>query len=42
MFKFMGKEINAIFGAQTILIWTYATFSDAFFAGALRIKQSPA
>ena len=24
MFKFMGKEINAIFGAQSILIWTYA------------------
>ena len=24
MFKFMGKEINAILGAQTILIWTYA------------------
>ena len=23
MFRFMGKEINAIFGAQTILIWTY-------------------
>ena len=23
MFKFMGKEINAILGAQTILIWTY-------------------
>ena len=25
MFKLMGKEINAILGAQTILIWTYAT-----------------
>ena len=24
MFKLMGKEINAILGAQTILIWTYA------------------
>ena len=23
MFKLMSKEINAIFGAQTILIWTY-------------------
>ena len=23
MFKFVGKEINAILGAQTILIWTY-------------------
>ena len=23
MLKFMGKEINAILGAQTILIWTY-------------------
>ena len=26
MFKFMGKEINAILGAQTILIWTYVDF----------------
>ena len=23
MFKLMGKEINAILGAQTILIWIY-------------------
>ena len=23
MFKLMGKEINAILGAKTILIWTY-------------------
>ena len=23
MFKLMGKEINAILGAQTILIWTH-------------------
>ena len=23
MFKLMGKEINTILGAQTILIWTY-------------------
>ena len=23
MFKLMGKDINAILGAQTILIWTY-------------------
>ena len=23
MFKLMGKEINAILGAQMILIWTY-------------------
>ena len=23
MFKLMGKEINAILGEQTILIWTY-------------------
>ena len=23
MFKLIGKEINAIVGAQTILIWTY-------------------
>ena len=23
MFKLMGKEINAVLGAQTILIWTY-------------------
>ena len=25
MFKLMGMEINAILGAQTILIWTYVT-----------------
>ena len=24
MFKLTGKEINAILGAQTVLIWTYA------------------
>ena len=24
MFKLMGKELNVILGAQTILIWTYA------------------
>ena len=24
MFKLIGKEINAILGAQTILVWTYA------------------
>ena len=24
MFKLMGKEINAILGAHTILIWAYA------------------
>ena len=23
MFKLMGKEINAVLGAQTILIWTF-------------------
>ena len=23
MFKLMGKEMNAVLGAQTILIWTY-------------------
>ena len=25
MFKFMDKEINAILGAQTLLIWTFAS-----------------
>ena len=25
MFKLMGKEINTIFGTQSILIWTYDT-----------------
>ena len=25
MFKLMGKEVNAILGAQTILIWTYVS-----------------
>ena len=27
MFKKMGKEINAVLGAQTILIWTYVADS---------------
>ena len=26
MFKLMGKEINAILGGQTILIWTYVYY----------------
>ena len=26
MFKVMGKEINAILGAQTLLIWTYVGY----------------
>ena len=26
MFKLMGKEINAILGEHTILIWTYANY----------------
>ena len=26
MFKLMGKERNAILGAQTILIWTYVVY----------------
>ena len=26
MFKLMGKETNAILGAQTILIWTYVPY----------------
>ena len=26
MFKLMDKEINAILGAQTILIWTYEPY----------------
>ena len=28
MFKLMGKEINAILGAQTIFIWTYGIVRD--------------
>ena len=28
MFKLIGIEINAILGAQTILIWTYAHLMD--------------
>ena len=28
MFILMGKEINAILGAQTVLIWTYAACSQ--------------
>ena len=27
MFKLMGKEINAILGAQRILIWTYEKYA---------------
>ena len=30
MFKLMGKEINVILGASTILIWTYAGFQPGF------------
>ena len=26
MFKLIGKEINAVIGAQTILVWTYDFF----------------
>ena len=29
MFKLMGREINAILGPQTILIWTYDILQDA-------------
>ena len=40
MFKLMCKEINAILGAQTILIWTYVTssvlpLSDTFKAAVI-------
>ena len=34
MFKLMDKEINAILGAQTILIWTYVVvifLSNSFY-----------
>ena len=39
MFKLMGKEINAILGAQTILIWTYRsvhaiTIEDSSLSGS--------
>ena len=27
MFKLMGKEINAILGAQTFLIWAYESLA---------------
>ena len=30
MFKLKGKEINAILGAQTILIWNYESFNPIF------------
>ena len=30
--KLMGKEINAILGAQTILIWTYDSPVSTLFA----------
>ena len=41
MFKVMGKEINAILGAQTILIWTYVAYfannmdPGAFLSGSI-------
>ena len=31
MFKLMGNEVNAIFGAQTILIWTYDSLCHRIF-----------
>ena len=41
MFKFMGKQINAILGAQTILIWTYEPLLCAYiFAYRAEIKLS--
>ena len=42
MFKLMGKEINAISGTQTILIWTYgftgqvAALQNSFHHGNLK------
>ena len=30
MFKLMGKEINALLGAQIILIWTYEGYDRNF------------
>ena len=36
MLKLMGKEINAILGAQTILIWTHGLFMIS----SLHIKES--
>ena len=37
MFKLVGKEINAILGAQTILIWTYV--QKALFLPLLTLKS---
>ena len=34
MFKLLGKEINAILGAQTILIWTYVEMVEDISKGA--------
>ena len=31
MFKLMDKEINAILGAQTIFIWTYAVSANSIY-----------
>ena len=41
MFKLMGKEINAISGAQTILNWTYDTSNLSNSAGPnqFRVKD---
>ena len=35
MFKLMGKEINAILGAQTILIWTYEFIEIVYILGSI-------
>ena len=35
MFKLMGKEINAILGAQTILIWIYELIEIVYILGSI-------
>ena len=39
MFKLMGKEINAISGVQTILIWTFTcTICDLHVVSTVQAK----
>ena len=41
MFKLMGKEINVILGAQTILIWTNGTYHSMLFLDSLLSRCLP-
>ena len=40
MFKSLGNEINAIIGAQTILIWTYVTVHFTYLKKIFSIRKN--